>query len=358
MSESEIATKKTFAVITAVLNEHDFLNYFIEYHISIGFNKIYILIDDSTDEQDDYIIKPELLSYVVFYKVTDFFTKAEIKKTLDGWPYKPNLIHTCLQRLYIQKLEEDYCILLGVDSFLYLNGQSIQEFMIAKKIEDDIALIFFQWCCFSSNQQYDYPYNILNTIHEGNMLPFKNNHFFTMSQRKLVDYPSIDSHFYKLKNNVIGWFNDKTYDIDHTCLNVWKIMELLQIQSKNIQDHACIIHLICRGLADCILKFYNQWNPNEFVKREKEKVLYDYIANNNLHNIGIDIVKDTNRLWHLRNVNTYPDKNDTLESIHNTFKDFPAAKKNEIRVADLLLKSNITKEQLQQWLKTKGIFLE
>lgn len=356
MSEKEIL-KKSFAIITAVLNEHDFLNYFIEYHVNIGFDKIYVLIDNSTDEQEPYIIKPELISFVVFYKVTDFFTKGEIEKKLNDWPYKPNLIHTCLQHLYIQKLQEDYCILLGVDSFLYLNGQTIQEYMKENKINDDVALVFFQWCCFSSNQQYVYPYNILNTIHEGNILPFKNNHFFTMSQKKLVEYPSIDSHFYKLSKNVIGWFNNKTYEID-VSFNVWKIMEFLQIQSKSIHDHACIIHLICRGLADCILKFYNQWNPNDFVKRDKEKVLFDYIANNNIHNIGLNIVSDTNRLWHLRHVNAYLDKDESSECINKAFENFSIASRTETQIIDLLTKTNITKEQLYQWLQTKGIFLE
>jgi hypothetical protein len=47
---------KTFAIITPILYEHPYINYFIEYHFNLGFDKIYLLIDNFTCEQDEYII--------------------------------------------------------------------------------------------------------------------------------------------------------------------------------------------------------------------------------------------------------------------------------------------------------------
>jgi len=68
----------TFSVITPVLNEHLFIDYFIQYHLNIGFNHIYILIDNINVNQESYIIDNKCIPQVTFINMTSIVNTEEI----------------------------------------------------------------------------------------------------------------------------------------------------------------------------------------------------------------------------------------------------------------------------------------
>jgi hypothetical protein len=72
--------EKTYAAIVPVYLEQNYINFFIEYHVALGFNKIYILVDDSTESEENYIIFDELKPYVNLIKYSDLYDKEFTKK--------------------------------------------------------------------------------------------------------------------------------------------------------------------------------------------------------------------------------------------------------------------------------------
>ena len=93
-------TKKTFSVLTTVLLEHNYINYFVEYHINLGFDKIYILIDNSTTLQDEYIIyNEECKKKIEFLDIRNYSDESDLC-LLENCTHKSAYVHKILQKIY------------------------------------------------------------------------------------------------------------------------------------------------------------------------------------------------------------------------------------------------------------------
>ena len=291
---------KTFAIITPVLLEHQYINYYVDYHLNLGFDKIYIMIDNLDYEQQKYNIKnAESQKKIVFLYMKDYVTDYS---SINFNIHKSSYIHKALQNMY-SIITEDYTILLGVDSFLFLDNMTIQQFFNKYEITDDISQIMFKWI-IAKNIKYKSEYNLLHNINNYNhSYGF---HYFTLGNRKKVTIPSVDSHHYDIKNNNEKiWYNNKIYEINKND-NFWSILNI--IGKDNNAYNGSIIHFLIRSISDAIIKTYYFWNEKSDSRIENIKnfinnltttcrLKYINITNNNINieNITLNIENDNNK---------------------------------------------------------------
>jgi len=265
---------KTFAIITPVYLEQNYINFFIEYHIALGFNKIYVIIDDSTNSQAEYKIFDELLPFVRLFRHSDFYTNHETEEYLKICYHKSALVHrTIIDKVY-PLVSEEYVILLGIDSFLYLENMKLLEYFKNKNISDDTALICFMWTCVH-NYSYKSDYNILKSINDEKTLLENNHHFFTLGKKSLVVGPSFDSHYCRISENRKLNFNGNVIEV--TPNDNFHTVNPKLLTFKFEKGDTCIIHVVQRDFQDSLVKGLYSWS--------KEKI------QNNLSEITESIIK-------------------------------------------------------------------
>jgi len=267
---------RTFAVITFVLLEHNYINFFVEYHLKLGFNKIYVLVDNIDYEQEEYIIEnKEYREKVVFFNSNNYITNEQKLNWSKLYCHKSGLIQFITQIIY-KDVKEDYTILLGVDSFLFLNNLTIQEYFVKFNITDDISQIFFKWVNLY-NKTSKLEYNLLKNINNNCCKKEYNHHFFTLGNRKLVKHPSGDSHHYELINEECkGFFNNNIYTITNTD-NFYTILDkTTHITNYENTKDGCIYHFYIRDCIDPFIKTYYYWSGSTDKNILKEQI-YSFI---------------------------------------------------------------------------------
>jgi hypothetical protein len=277
---------KRFAIITPVFLEHNYINFFIEYHLSLGFDMIYILIDNSTQQQDEYVIFDEFRPFVKMFDIKMFYSPEMIhsfllKKTKDF------LIHNALIDYIYPVVTEDYTILLGVDSFLYLNNLSIRDYFKVNGITDNICQIFFRWKCLE-NVIYSSKYNLFNCIDNNetfNQLHNNNQHYFTMGKRSLVLRPSENSHFYTMNETGTGFYEGSVFEINSDD-GYWTIEKNMNaIKHYNSHHSANILHYLCRDIQNCVVKEVEYWNETTSRAERILKLKNIILSNSDLRRI-------------------------------------------------------------------------
>jgi hypothetical protein len=282
-----MSIKKTYSVLTTVLLEHNYINFFVEYHIKLGFNKIYVLIDNIDYEQEEYIIEnEEYKEKVIFFYCTNYITN----KQKINWPrlygHKSEVVHYALQKLY-KDVEEDYTILLGIDSFLFLNNLTIQEYFVKFNITDDISQIFFKWVNLY-NKTLKLEYNLLKNINNNCCKKQYISTYFTLGNRKLVTEPSSDSHHYYFKNTTSkAFFDNKIYNISNTDTFLTILDKIKPVTNYENTKDGCIYHFLIRDYIDPFIKTYYYWSSN------KDK---DILKKNIYNSINGEFKKIGNRL--------------------------------------------------------------
>ena len=99
--------KQTIAIFTHVKNEHDFINPWIEYHLTLGVNHFYIGIDNSTTIQDKYILHESLKKKVTFFYIEKMKIKNDMNITRKASEYFKNIKRAySASKLYRDKEEE------------------------------------------------------------------------------------------------------------------------------------------------------------------------------------------------------------------------------------------------------------
>ena len=338
---------KTFAILTVVLLEHQYINYFVEYHIKLGFNKIYIVIDNTDTIQDEYIIKEEFKPFVILLDILKYITIEEHNNIsyakLIG--HKSGFIQNILQRIYKLHIQEDYTILLGIDSFLFLNNLTIQEYFLKFNIPDDVCEIIFKWVNLYNNV-YKSTYNLFENIDSKSINKKYNHHFFTMGNRKLVIEPSGDSHNYNIKENTGKiWFNNSIYNItnnDNFKTIVDKIGSDTNYENTN---NGCIYHFYMRSVLDMFIKTYFYWS-NKTNKIDKINGIRNVIMNNGSLIERLSIL-------HIKNYNWY-------DKINNVTLNIDSINANDCTYYDkfinlMLSECDISKENFDAWIKKWGI---
>lgn len=338
---------KSFAIVTAVLNEQDYINYFIECYLGVGFHKFYVLLDDSQGEQLPYTLKEHFKPRVQFIRLSEIFNKDAINYRLKAYEHKSGLIHEALQVVYRTRVKEDYCMLVGIDSLLYLNERTIQQYFIEKNIGDNIGLVFFHWFVAMNSKLIESQYNLVNYINSDRCFKAGSDHFFTLCNKKHVVGPTHDSHHYILNHDVLGFYNDNVYTIKPS-YSFWTISrDILKVNSTDVRPHPCILHFVIRSVNDAIIKYYYQWSKNDPAVIEHRRRVINYIILSG----SKDPAHYEGRLAYILRNNTFP--NDLkIQTNYETIYIMG----NDALIRQVLHESGVPYDKYIEWALNSGYF--
>lgn len=328
---------QTFAIMTLVFLEQNYINFFIEYHVQQGFNMIYVMVDDSTNFDEDYLIEDRFKPYVKLYYYSDLIKIEHAKNLIEKGVTKANILHETLMDNIYPLVNEDYVILLGIDSFLYLNNLKIDEYLKKHNISDDVAEIFFKWRVIL-NLEFKPKYNLLETLNTEKVKVYNHCHYFTLAKRSLVLKPHYNSHLFLTNGEAKGYCCGNNFTISQSD-DFDKIR--YQLLSINYDDnHSCILHYINRDFQNLIVKEVYYWQVNESDRKQNLLKLKYHISN--LIKFRRELEFNANSL--VENV-----------SINNLFKPDPILEKNFINSEEnfkySIKESGVTKEELHIFLK-------
>jgi len=141
------------SIVTMVKHEHDFINAWIEYHYKLGFSHFYILVDNITEKQKDYVIKEQYRQCVSLIHTNDADINFYNEYIQNEGVHLSAVLHDLLNNKIIQTniIKEEWVIAVGVDQYIYLNGNTIQEYL--NHIEEDCTQVIIPWsfCFFNNN---------------------------------------------------------------------------------------------------------------------------------------------------------------------------------------------------------------
>ena len=126
----------------------DYINQFIEHHLNIGFNFFYIIVDNLDFEQIDYknIISSKYHQNIKLYNMDKNFNFKYYQELINNNGNTHNYWINYFNNVVLKDVTEDWLLIEGCDSFLYLNGLNINNFINnVLKINKNTFQIAFPW---------------------------------------------------------------------------------------------------------------------------------------------------------------------------------------------------------------------
>lgn len=339
--------KQTIAMFTHVKNEHDFINQWIEYHITLGVNHFYIGIDNSISIQDEYVLHESLKEKVTFFYIEK--TKIINQHTVT---YKSNQ--------YLKTIKEDWVMISAPDMYYYNHGKNLIDLVNSVKEECGQIIIpnIFLYNVSNSNQD-----NFLQNINK-----YKVQHqvivTHVISRTNGLKNMTDAGHCCILQGNNICKMEDEyttmpingniNFQIFH------KMKKKINLYKEDINNYknGIILHFHLRSIDEAFIKDYFQWDAeykindriNLFKKMIKCK---DFNFTNILesalktYNMRPQHIKRCRELLHIKNINYFKQP-----------LNIPSLKlKNETKHYDKLIniilkEANISKEEYSEWKKS------
>jgi hypothetical protein len=341
-------------------NEHDFINPWVEYHLKIGFSYFYILVDNICEKQPEYIIDEKFKEFVTLIyaeenDIAEYFCElgSSLTEILKNHHYSI-LPHALVNHKIVYKniIKEDWCTTIGIDQYIYLNGNTIQDYL--SNINDDCTQIIVPWsfCCINTyDSNFD---NFLENFHlykseyagtnghSNGLIKTKNlfaldhsTHSF-ISKTELQKIYIIDEYFE---------FNKSLHIFDIFCI-VQKKLDIRTFDNLKISS----FHFIIRNVNEIFIKNLFSWGKlnietfqiilyqiSQDIKNNTKKCLIDYNLIQRLN-----IVKDK--------------RNDFSEKLFELELSLMETKNSSEYYDNLLLKElfnyDVIKEEFDLWKKT------
>jgi len=270
-----------YSILTVIKNEHDYINQFIEHHLNIGFSFFYIIVDNICYEQEDYlqVIQEKYKKYVKIYLLDKYFDENTCNNIKNNNLNIHDLWINYFNNIILNEVKEDWILAIGLDSYIYLNGENIDTFI--KKLDTDIFEVVFPWFCLYnldnvSNEDFTHNINKFYTT--------KHDHIYSMAYVKNIEKIFSNSHYFIPKT-----LTQKIYICDNKYIIKNKYisshLEIFDHAHFNIFDLNCpknfSFHVQIRNYDEIILKDFFSWN---FINDEKKDSLKKLISNNNFEN--------------------------------------------------------------------------
>lgn len=299
-----------YALFTIVKFEHSYINQFIEHHLNIGFNFFYILVDNLNEEQIDYnnIIDNKFKKYLKLYIMTKHFDIDKYNKILDNTFSHHDYFILYFNEIILKDIKEDWIFVVGCDSFLYLNGNKIIDFIINFDIntKEIFQILFPMFLLF----------NINNNSYTDMCHTFKNyytiNSYYMYSMAKINNIDKLDcsSHYFisKTEQQNIYFPDNKIINIKNSeiKINTLLLNSKFDIFDKNHTNYFSF-HFYLRCYDELIIKDLLYWNIINDCKKNQFKIfLKDVIKNNTINkNILTNLNFGGSRIHHFLNVDKY-----------------------------------------------------
>jgi hypothetical protein len=348
----------TASILTMAKHEHDFINPWIEYHINLGFSHFYILVDNVLEKQPEYIIEENLKQYVslIYIDENDVveFLGNNSREIIKGGHHFSYIQHNLLNHkiIYANIINEDWVTAIGIDQYMYLNGNTIQYYL--KYINDTCTQIIFPWsfCCFNNNDSnFD---NFLENIQlYKNYYSGTRGHSNGMIRTKNLLYIRGDSHSFVSNTSTQQIFiSDEYYEMPNY-LDTWSVFKIVDEKLSSTLFNELNIssfHIMLRNVNEYFIKnlFYWDNTNNELLENSFVQLVSD------IRNKTKDILQILNKNRNLDTLNQ--NCNDFLKySIELKFPKIES-KNNTDHYNNLILnelyKYNITKEEFESWKRT------
>lgn len=337
--------KNTASIITLAKYEHDFINQWIEYHYKLGFSHFYIIIDNMMSEQPEYEINDTFKNNVTLIKcnhetiINNFGCTIQEYINRYGTSHSSHFLHQLInfEIIYKNIIKEDWVTAIGVDQFIYLNGETIQDYL--SNIDESCTQIIFPWSITAFNNQ-DMPYdNLMKNIHMYNCSYNKtsghSNGLIRVSDLQAI---TLNSHSFISKND-----SQKVYIINEYYImpkemhDVYGLFRIVEGKMNNLDLFSLKIssfHIMLRNINEIIIKSCLYWTfDNSIFNRvinDIQNKIYNQSNVNNRGNLIINNDKSVNNyLFNLR----IPDLNNL----------------NKNDLYKKIIMNYITEEQLNQW---------
>ena len=334
-----------YAICTILKFEHDYINQFIEHHLNIGFDSFYIIIDNLDFKQAEYI-------NVIHDKFFKYIKLFNLDKSFDEQLYINLKINKCSTHSYwikyfnqivLPEVKEDWLLMIGGDSFLYLDGKNINEYMNnILTVNNNIFQVAFPWLAGYNldNKPID------NFCNEINKLHFQyHNHTYGMGKVSNIEYLDESSHYFvpKTREQII-------YIPENIILNMGKQINAFDIFKNNkfnINENSNVfaLHVQLRNYDEIIIKDLYSWN---MCNDDRRSLLNSLLTQNNTSNF----ISNTKafRLNYILNNSCTKIKEKQLNVANNNFINLN--KYNKTVIMELLKSINIKYEQYELFINT------
>jgi hypothetical protein len=338
----------TFSIYTFVKYEHDYINQFIEHHINLGINHFYICIDNINYIQKDYknVINELFNDYVSLYYINDI-----IDTNISGTHF---YLNDYFNKNIIKDIKEDWVLTIGIDSFIYLNGMTMREYI--NSIDIDIFQIFFPMFLL---------YNLNNcdtndfTHNYDNYYTISSSYMYAMAKTKHIKKLNNSTHFYETNNDMQKFIisnNSEIFEIKNDKINMDYLLKNINYDYYDNKIDIFSFHFYLRNYNEIIIKDLLYWSNNiEEKKKSFSKLLeageYINYMNNNIDSNRFKQIYYYSKCKKLKKV----EKKNFLIKKYN-FKNTEIYTENLI--TNFLKEINISKEKYNYFIeKIKNVIL-
>lgn len=151
LKEQLISSSAKSCILTVVKNEQEYLKEWIDYHLNLGINYIFI-IEDFDSESHEEIVKN--YSNVILFRAEKFLNEKSFQRAVELKQRKgvsPQSLYFRIGLKYIKEkyLDVDWTFVIDNDEFLTLqSGKTLQDIFLEFQNYDAFVI---QWQCFGAN---------------------------------------------------------------------------------------------------------------------------------------------------------------------------------------------------------------
>ena len=231
------------AILCLVRNELPYLLEWIEYHLGMGISTIYLICTD-----DQFIKTFQFVQQSPFAEQIRLFRYSKFEP---GW-------QLAAYDQFVNKIEEDWVLVLDIDEYLYLHDNSdLTKYL--QKVSDDIGQIQFPWVNLISSEYFFH--SITDVLSSSSM--HISNHVKSIARTESLTNVGIHSHGLSEKLTMLS---------SGQVISPSSIHNSILQQVEYFNHHPFILHFTTRGHLDTLCriadqKFFNdKCGPDEFRK--------------------------------------------------------------------------------------------
>jgi hypothetical protein len=279
------------SIVTMVKHEHDFINAWIEYHYKLGFSHFYILVDNITEKQKDYVIEEQYRQYVSLIHTNDDDINFYNEYIQNDGAHLSGVLHGLLNKKIIQNniIKEQWVTVVGVDQYIYLNSNTIQEYL--NHIEEKCTQVIFPWSfCFINNNNSNFD-NFLENCKSYKSIYSLGGHSNGIIRTCNLLYLSGDSHSFVSKTPQQKVFIINEYYIMPNHLHSFDFFDIAQQKLNTLpfdQIKMSSFHILLRNVNEFFIKHKFSWNRTKQHNQDEINNYFFNLSANIKHNSNID----------------------------------------------------------------------
>jgi hypothetical protein len=250
-----VAGEDGFAIVSYLMHEHDYVDNFVSYHARLGFHRFFFLVDNiDGSRQQPYVIDAQLAACVDLTVVV----AADIVGMQSHPLPRSRELNVLVNAKLLPRITEDWVLAIGIDSFLWLDGLSLNEhFRKYPQIKArDCSEIFFPWIIATNV----YDANLPDPLHRSDCLALSvpHSHASPMARRDRITGLADHSHQFEMKALTVNMFSCGV--VTENMPAGLHVLEIFKIVLKSYDPNkGALIHMVLRNYDEVALKGFFSW---------------------------------------------------------------------------------------------------